>query len=577
MELQDIVTSDLVKEFKCASCLCQNAHTKLLNCFHVICEKCLAADEQDITPFLTCPICSVITSVPTGGVHDLQTLSSFRCLEHRSRNFKLFCRTCEKYVCHQCKFEEHQDHDCDLLENMYPACRDKLKAVLMRVSDQLLSVQKKMTQLDSLNTELSDKKISLEACLVNVVKLIHEALDERKDRLLDQLHETVKVKLEHLFVCKNHLGIIEAQLNNCLVFIEEILKNGANEEMLVAKYVHNQVEALLGECDSSLNLNDDFSIELSASPEALIDDCLGFGKIVTSACDKSLAMDTVSSLSKMLLQRLGTPIMTISEVKGPCGVAISQNGEIVIAEGRADCISVFNLSGDKLRSFGRCGTGEGEFSFPCELAIDSENNIFVVDGCNKRVQKFTSDGQFLSSVGTEGTGILQFCEPDGISVNPINEKIYVVDNNMHRIQVLNPDLTFFSMFGKEGDGKGYMHYPWGIACSRNGEVYITDSGNCCVQVFTSEGQFLREFSEKGDGGGNLKWPTGIAVSDTGLVYVTEYGNHSVSIFTSDGEFLKSFGRKGKNNGEFGNLRGIMVDQDGVVYVCDPDNNRVVLF
>ena len=55
---------------------------------------------------------------------------------------------------------------------------------------------------------------------------------------------------------------------------------------------------------------------------------------------------------KIPVQKLGTPIKTISGVKAPWGVGINKKEEILVAERRGHCISIFSPTGEKLRSFG---------------------------------------------------------------------------------------------------------------------------------------------------------------------------------------------------------------------------------
>ena len=71
---------------------------------------------------------------------------------------------------------------------------------------------------------------------------------------------------------------------------------------------------------------------------------------------------------KSPVQNLGTPILTIGGVKGPCGIAINQKGEVVVAEAGGPCVSVFSYSGEKLRSF---STGKSSGLFPGSLGISS--------------------------------------------------------------------------------------------------------------------------------------------------------------------------------------------------------------
>ena len=273
---------------------------------------------------------------------------------------------------------------------------------------------------------------------------------------------------------------------------------------------------------------------------------------------------------KLPVEKLGTPILTIDEVGKPWGVAINHRGEVVVADLYSHSIHVLSPSGEKLQSFGTCGSGKGQFYSPRGVAVDGEGNILVADSRNHRIQKFTSQGQFLTAVGTEGSGPLQFLCPYDIA---ISGKVYVADSSNHRIQLLNSDLTFSHTIGNNGRGKGQFLYPRGIACDSTGKVYVTDGDHHRIKVFTAEGKFLRMFGQCGQGRGELNWPIGIAIDTSGMVYVSEGGNSRVSLFTSEGQFVTSFGRRG---GEFNRPTGLALDSSGVLYVCDSHKYRVQL-
>ena len=280
---------------------------------------------------------------------------------------------------------------------------------------------------------------------------------------------------------------------------------------------------------------------------------------------------------KSPVEKLGIPILTLGGVRGPSGVAINQRGEVVVTECDGHCVSVFSPNGEKLRSFGIRGSGQGQFDWPCGVAVDSEGNILVADGHNDRIQKFTAEGQFLAAVDTKGSGPLQFSCPTDIAFNTSNNKVYVVDKWNCQVQVLNSDLTFSSTFENKGSGKGQFSIPCGIACDSTGKVYVADTCNHRIQVFTAEGKFLRMFGRRGQGRGELDRPCYVAVDTSGMVYVSEDFNHHVSVFTSEGQLVTSFGRKGEGPGEFKYPFGLAMDNSGVVYVCDLGNDRVQVF
>ena len=281
---------------------------------------------------------------------------------------------------------------------------------------------------------------------------------------------------------------------------------------------------------------------------------------------------------KLPVQKLGTPIKTISGLKEPWGVAINKRGEILAAERNAHCISIFSLTGEKLGSFGSKGCGPGQFSEPRGVAIDDDGNILVAECNHHTPQKFTPEHKFFVSVGNHGSNRSQFGTPSGIAISPISKKVVVPDHFHHRVQILNPDLTFHSTIGSQGHGKGQFFYPHDVAFDSTGNMYVTDPSNHRVQVFNPEGQFLRQFGKAGRGDGELNYPAGIGIDSDDTVYVVEYTNNRVSVFTCEGKFLTSFGHHGDGPGQFNNPRGLTVDKkNGLIYVSDSGNNRVQIF
>ena len=267
---------------------------------------------------------------------------------------------------------------------------------------------------------------------------------------------------------------------------------------------------------------------------------------------------------KSPVEKLGTPI------RGPIGVAINKRGEVVVTESDGHCITVFSPSGEKLRSFGTKGSGQGQFNKPFGVTVDGEGNILVADTYNHRIQKFTAVGQFLTAVGKAGSG------PTDIAFNTINNKVYIVENGNHHIKVRNSDLTLSSTFGMKGNCMGQFTDPYGIACDSTGKVYVADSGNHRIQVFTAEGVFTMMFGRRGQGRGELAKPCHVAVDTRGMVYVSEVDNHRVSVFTTEGQFVTSFGKKGIRSGEFNCPQGLAMDNNKI-YVCDFRNGHIQAF
>ena len=116
-------------------------------------------------------------------------------------------------------------------------------------------------------------------------------------------------------------------------------------------------------------------------------------------------------------------------------MAVNQRGEIVVVENIGHCISIFSQGGEKIRTFGRKGSAQGQFNEPCGVAVDGDGNILVADGDNHRIQKFTGDGKFLTAVGQYGKKNLEFNSPFGATINHRNRKVYISDRSNHQIQL----------------------------------------------------------------------------------------------------------------------------------------------
>ena len=266
----------------------------------------------------------------------------------------------------------------------------------------------------------------------------------------------------------------------------------------------------------------------------------------------------------------GTHVKTIGGLNIPFKLAVSDSGEIVVAERDSNCVSVFDREGRKLRSFGNQGSADMKLVKPRGVALLSDNTVLVA--AQHCVKKFRMDGTFITSVGSKGSGKLQFDTPWAVAADESRKKIYVCDTYNHRIQVLNFDLSYQSSFGSKGAGQQQFNTPEGIAIDSHQNVFVADYGNHRVQVFNSEGRFQCQIKQ-------LHYPVSVCIDRDDNVYVLaiEYNKCRISIFSNKGDFIKSFSRSGSEAGEFQNPFGVAVDNSGCVYISEYGNNRIQMF
>ena len=257
---------------------------------------------------------------------------------------------------------------------------------------------------------------------------------------------------------------------------------------------------------------------------------------------------------------------------GPHGIALTQEGHLVVAESNNGSIAIVNtVSGEKIRSFGRGGAGQVQFSKPRGVALSQDGHFLIVDQNNHRLQVVTVDGTFVSAVGSRGSQPLQFLYPRDVAVHK-NGKIFISDKNNDRVQVLNTDLSYAYLIGTKGSLPGEFDQPHGITIDSDGMVYVADYFNNRVQKFTTNGSTLAVIDRK-TAGSRLNRPVGLCVDSNNILYVTEWGSNTVCMFSTSGRFL---GYVGSSNGSsFKYPRFITSDKSGKLYISD--ENGVVTY
>jgi len=171
------------------------------------------------------------------------------------------------------------------------------------------------------------------------------------------------------------------------------------------------------------------------------------------------------------------------DLVNPTDVVLSPDGShLYVADSKAHKIVVFEVkSGNVVRSFGKPGSGEGEFAFPTAVAFGPEGDLFVVDQINARVQVFSPDGEYLDQFGSRGAGFGQFVRPKDIEVDE-EGFIYVTDNAFNNVQLFDADFSLLTFIGEGGREPGHFHGASGVAV-RGNQFAVVDQLGHRVQVF----------------------------------------------------------------------------------------------
>ena len=202
-----------------------------------------------------------------------------------------------------------------------------------------------------------------------------------------------------------------------------------------------------------------------------------------------------------------------------------------------DGVCVPSRCGTFLTTWGRRGSGNGQFDNPVGVAVDGSGNVFVADSGNlfdadsnnARIQKFDHEGTFLTTWGTSGSGNGQFRRPVGVAVDG-SGNVFVADTDNARIQKFDSGGTFLTTWGTFGSANGQFMTPVGVAVDGSGNVFVTDFDNNRIQKFDNGGTFLTTWGTFGSGNGQFAAPLGVAVDGSRNVFVAEAGNNRIQKF-----------------------------------------------
>jgi hypothetical protein len=110
--------------------------------------------------------------------------------------------------------------------------------------------------------------------------------------------------------------------------------------------------------------------------------------------------------------------------------------------------------------------GAGPFNHPTALAVGPSGDLYVSDGYgNCKVHRFAADGTNLSSWGRSGTGRGEFHLPHGITAD--GDRLLVCDRENDRVQVFGFDGAY------AGEWAG-LHRPENVAIGPDGLYYAAE-------------------------------------------------------------------------------------------------------
>ena len=200
----------------------------------------------------------------------------------------------------------------------------------------------------------------------------------------------------------------------------------------------------------------------------------------------------------------------------PSGATYLNDDHIIVTDQLNHRIHQFNVhTGNSVKAFGKCGTGEGELMNPIGVCMDGEGRVAVADYNNNRIQVFTEDGEPVSKFGDSGSEKLR--RPTGCV---FHQNMFIVcDRGNNCLKIFDRSGKFLRKIGEQGEGDGHLNWPRGPCVEKRGDhhnILVCDRNNNRIVQFSMEGVFTGKTVSK------LQDPIGIATTPDGRILVTDY-------------------------------------------------------
>lgn len=225
------------------------------------------------------------------------------------------------------------------------------------------------------------------------------------------------------------------------------------------------------------------------------------------------------------LPRPGTPI----------GSAITDTGEIYVADPKADVVWHLNSAGNELRPhIGENPNENPKLVGPTDVFFDKDGNFYILETDKYHILAYDKSLQFTHEIGGPGNGPNEFTNPPITAVVSPDNIIFVVSLQSCEIKGYSTDGQYRKSIGGEcADPENPIKNPVSITADEN-YIYVLEakeSNNFAdVKVFSADGTLVGKFADKFGPGDDGFWqPTDIAVSN-GKVAISDSLMHRVSLW-----------------------------------------------
>ena len=217
----------------CQKCNNEQANCYCQQCFMLLCQTCINKHNEWITDHQILRIEDVATIASR--LLPLKKQTTMKCSSHE-KELEVYCDTCDKLICLLCTAAtSHHSHKYEPLTDAFPRHQqqivDSLKQVKKKLAAITTAVQAVKIQERGFLEEVGAVRREIEATVQQLMQLLQES--ERQ--LMIELDQVTDAYIEKISARKKEADNTFTQLKSCKEFVEEELRIGSQQEILVMK------------------------------------------------------------------------------------------------------------------------------------------------------------------------------------------------------------------------------------------------------------------------------------------------------------------------------------------------------
>ena len=166
------------------------------------------------------------------------------------------------------------------------------------------------------------------------------------------------------------------------------------------------------------------------------------------------------------------------------GIFISSKDQVFVVDRDAHQILIFTTEGILKQTIGHrhMPSFQAPFNHPTSTAVGANGDVYIADGYgNSTIHRFSAKGKLIKTWGRPGTGPGEFSTPHAVWVDK-SKRVLVADRENNRVQIFDPEGTCLDEWGD-------FYHPMDIYEDKQGLIYVTDQ-TPRLSVMSSEGDLI---------------------------------------------------------------------------------------